>query len=85
MAAASLFLCGFGSDSVLNVTFSIMVESYDDNLRQKHCAIIQMAFTGGALIATLFFYLWSDWKIVVIYTLIIPSVIAFFLILWYVK
>jgi MFS family permease len=85
MAAAALFLCGFGSDSVLCVTTSVMVECYEDNLRQKHCTIIQMAFTGGALLITLFFWLWQDWQPAVLYGLLIPSAITLFLIIWFVR
>jgi MFS transporter, putative metabolite:H+ symporter len=85
MASAGLFLCGFGSDSVLSLTYSIMIECYEDYMRQKHCAIIQAAFTGGALLSTLIYWLWPSWKITAIYAFTIPTAITLILMIIYVK
>ena len=85
MAATGLFLCGFGFDSVLTVTISIMVECYEDRLRQRHCTIVMIFYAGGALIVTLFFWLWKDWKIVVMFALLVPSIIILVLMIIFVK
>ena len=76
MAGLGLFLCGFGSDSVLNITSSIIAEQYNDKVRQKHFSMIQGAFTVGALFVTLIYYLWKDWFITVTFCLFIPSLIT---------
>lgn len=85
MAAAGLFLCGFGFDSILTVTLSIMVECYEDILRQRHCTIVMIFFAGGALIITYFFWLWSDWKLVVMYALLVPSLVVLILMIIFMK
>ncbi len=85
MATIGLMLCGFGSDSVLGITYSVMVETYEDNMRQKHCSIIQMAFTSGGMMITLFYFIWENWRIASIYALTIPSAITLILIIVYLK
>lgn len=73
MAALGLLMCGMGSDSILSTLGSVCVECCDDNFRQKTGSIVQGAFTIGALLVTLFYYLYEDWKMTTIYCLSIPS------------
>lgn len=58
MASLGLVLCGFGSDSVLGTFGSTAAECLNDNFRQKVTSIVQGAFTVGALLVTLFYYLY---------------------------
>ena len=57
MAGIGLLLSGFGSDSVLNITASVIAEQYNDYVRQKHFSLIQGTFTLGALFVTLIYFL----------------------------
>lgn len=85
MAAIGLLMCGMGSDSTLAVLGSIGAECCDDNFRQKATSIVQGAFTIGALLVTLFYYLFEDWKIATIYCLAIPAFINAAVIILFVK
>jgi MFS family permease len=85
MASIALILCGMGSDSTLATLGSIAAESLDDNYRQKVSSIVQGAFTVGALLVTLFYYLFEDWKISSIYCLSIPALINTVIIITFVK
>lgn len=85
MASLAFFFCGFGSDTALAITSSIIAECYNDNLRQKHTSIIQMAFTVAALLVTWVYYLAEDWIIVATYVIFIPAAITMILIVWFVK
>lgn len=58
MAAIALIMGGMGSDSTLATMGSVVAETMDDNLRQKVTSIVQGAFTVGALVVTLFYYLY---------------------------
>jgi hypothetical protein len=85
MAAIGLLMCGMGSDSNLAVLSSVGAECCDDNFRQKASSIVQGAFTVGALLVTLFYYLYEDWKITTIYCLSIPAFINAAVIIIFVK
>ena len=69
---------GLGSDSVSIVTGSILSEQCEDVARQKIFAIIQGAFTVGALVVTLAYFLWKDWFVTVTFFLLIPLLITLF-------
>lgn len=85
MASIALILCGMGSDSTLAILGSVSAESLDDNFRQKVGSIVQAAWTLGALVVTLFYYLYEDWKITTMYGLAIPALINTLLIIFFVK
>jgi MFS family permease len=85
MASLGLFLCALGADSAISITISIMVEYYDDKLRQKHNIIIQASFLIGGLIMTAIFRQWRDWQILAFYVFLIPSVITLIMFFLFLK
>lgn len=85
MASLGLILCGMGSDSVYATFLSLVAEAVDDNFRQKTSAIIQGFFVVGALVVTLFYYLFEDWQTSTIYCLGIPSLICALGVTFYIK
>jgi MFS family permease len=85
MAGIGLFLAGFGSDSVLNITGTIIAEQFGDYHRQRYYTVVQGVFTSGALFVTLIYYLWKSWFITVTYFLLIPSLITLACIIIFIK
>lgn len=69
---------GFGSDSVTIITGSILSEQCEDVSRQKIYAIVQGAFTVGALMVTLAFFIWKDWFVTITFFLLIPLIVTMF-------
>lgn len=47
--------------------------------------VIQPCFTAGGFVTTLFYYLFNDWWIMTLYSVLIPSVITFILMLVYLE
>jgi hypothetical protein len=54
-------------------------------MRQKHGSMIQVAFTAGGMVATLFYYLWESWQITTIFVVIIPSTLCLILMMVFLK
>jgi MFS family permease len=75
-AAVGLTLNGIGADSVVIITGSILSEQCEDVARQKIFSIVQGAFTLGALVITLVFYIWEDWFITITFFLLVPAIVV---------
>ena len=76
LAVIGLALMGFGSDSVTIITGSILSEQCEDVARQKVYAIVQGAFTVGALVITLVYFIWKDWFVTITFFVLIPQILT---------
>jgi MFS family permease len=85
MASLGLFFCGMGADSAISITISIIVECYDNKMRQKHNIIIQASFLIGGLIMTGVFWKWKDWHLLALYVFFIPSAITLLMFFMFLK
>lgn len=57
MAAVGFFLSGFGSDASINICLFFFGEAVGSKNRQKYSIIVQIFFALGALVVTLFFFI----------------------------
>lgn len=85
MVAIGLFLSGCGSDAAINICFFFFGEVVGDKKRQKYSVIVQIFFTVGALIVTLFFYLIDNWRIVWCFLVAAPAIIELILLYSYIE
>lgn len=76
MASLGLVIYGSGLDAVYALYFTLGAECINDNFRQKVAALVQIAFMAGALLSTLFYFLFQDWQITNIFCLVIPALIC---------
>jgi cytochrome c oxidase subunit IV len=53
--------------------------------RQKYSVIVQMFFTVGALVMTLFFYVIDNWRINWCFLVVAPSLLTLVLIFMYIE
>lgn len=63
MVAVGLFFSGCGCDAAINICFFFFGEVVGDQKRQKYSVFVQIFFTIGAMMITLFFSLINDWRI----------------------
>ena len=63
MVAVGLFFSGCGCDAAINICFFFFGEVVGDAKRQKDSVIVQIFFTVGAMVITLFFSLIDSWRI----------------------
>ena len=84
MAAFGLFLAGGGADAAINICFYFFSEVIEDAKRQRYSIVVQIAFTIGAMTVTLLFYTIPSWRIVVIVSITVPSIIGFILVFFFV-
>lgn len=85
MAAVGLFFAGAGSDAAINICFYFFSEVVEDEKRQKYSIVVQIAFTIGAILVTVLFYIIPSWRIVVIISITVPAIIAFILVFLFVE
>jgi hypothetical protein len=62
MVAVGLFLSGCGCDAAINICFFFFGEVVGDKKRQKYSVFVQIFFTLGAMVVTLFFSLIDSWR-----------------------
>lgn len=85
MVAVGLFFSGYGCDAAINICFFFFGEVVGDEKRQKYSVFIQIFFTVGAIIITLFFQLINDWRINWIALVAVPSIIELALLMFYIE
>lgn len=79
VASIGMLLAGIGTDSATNITLIFIVEVFEDNLRQKSMTAVQISFCVGAMTATIFYYIFQDWWITTLLSILIPSFIVLIL------
>lgn len=84
MVAAGLFLCGCGSDAGINICFFFFGEVVGDEKRQKYSVFVQIFFTLGAMVITLFFFLIASWRVNWIILVTAPAILELVLLYFFV-
>ena len=79
-----MFMCGFGSDVVVNIAFFFFGEVVGDEKRQKYSVFVQIWFPVGSIIITAFFYFFDNWRYIWIGVVAAPAIINFFLMFFFV-
>jgi MFS family permease len=85
VASIGLFLSGTGANTSLNATIFFFNEILTNVKRQKYSVFVQLAFAFGSIIISSFYYLAGHWRIGSIILITIPSLIALFLVFFYIE
>lgn len=64
VAAVGFFLSGFGSDVSISISLLFFSEAVSGRKRQKYSIAVQCFFAVGALVVTLFFFIFENWRVV---------------------
>ena len=84
MVAAGLFLSGCGCDAAINICFFFFGEVVGDKKRQQYSVLVQIFFTGAAMLSTLFYSLVDDWRYNWISMVTGPAIISLLLIFFFI-
>lgn len=84
MVAVGLFFSGCGCDAAINICFFFFGEVVGDAKRQKYSVFVQIFFTLGAMVITLFFFLINNWRINYIVLVTAPAIIVLVLLFIYI-
>lgn len=84
MVAVGLFFSGCGCDAAINICFFFFGEVVGDAKRQKYSVFVQIFFTLGAMVVTLFFSLIDSWRINWIVLVAGPAIVELILLIIYI-
>ena len=73
MVMLGLFLMGLGSASNARLSMNVLPEFVSDKKRQQYSVILEGAFSVGALLVGVTFYLVPDWRKVNLWFYLFPS------------
>jgi MFS family permease len=85
MIAIGVILAGAGINSSSGIVFYFLGETVENIKRQKYSIVVQTAYTFGSILVTSSYYLFHNWRIVVILLQTIPVVITLFFFVIYIE
>ena len=85
MASIGLFFAGFGFGAAFGICVLIISEITQQELRQKYAVGLQMSVAAMIVVVGLIFWIVPHWRYAIIFFLLIPSIVEWFLILFYLE
>lgn len=79
MVGIGAFLMGFGANGAINIHYSFFKELVLGKTRERMIIAIQLAFSLGISFISLLSYLFDDWKYILGFFILIPSLAALFI------
>ena len=79
MVAFGSFLLGFGANAAITLHYSFFKELVLGKTRERMIIAIQLAFSLGVSLISLLSYLISEWKYIMAFFILVPSIVSIFL------
>lgn len=85
IAGVGLFISTIGIQNGFNVCFYFLAETVSESHREKYSVAIQLFYGSGVLLNVPWFYLVRDWRLILIFFYLIPSVLVTVTVLLFVR
>jgi MFS family permease len=85
MASIGLFLAGFGCESGIRTTMTILGEVVENTLRQKYSTALSISFGIGEILIGLIYFLLKDWRKITVLFCLLPAIFQLLLLIFYLE